>query len=208
MLIKKYWDKIQLVSITSRSGDLYAGINNSLEVMFPEGETLPYKVHLTTNNGSIKPLNSDRFVTDPKFVGNSYVRIFLVVSNNDSVLVGRKKFTVSSIPSPCLKIGQTIIQENSTVNRKIFFGNDSLKLYFTNDLPESDDWYKIDFFNSGFTYGGAYFYEDNKGPILSKNAIDVIQKQLPGREMVIKVISVTPKAQHFRIMPIIRFKII
>jgi len=207
LLIRKYWDKIQLKSVTSKSGNLYVGINNYLELMFPSNEAVPYKVVLKTNNGKTQLINN-KFVTIPTFAGNSYLRIYIINSNSDTLLVGRKKFTVFSIPDPSLIIGQTVINEKSNINRNVLLSGDSLKLYFTDDLPESSQWYHIDYFNSGYTYGGAFIYEDNDGAVFSKNSIEMIRKQMSGQEFVIKVVAVSPAAKHFRILPIVRFKII
>lgn len=207
ILIKKYWDKIQISSVTSKSGNLYVNINNYLELMFPANEIVPFKVVLKTNNGSIQIYNN-RFVTIPDFIGNSYIKIYIININNDTLLVGKKKLTVLGIPDPCLMFGHTMIYEQSVISRKLLLGSDTLKLYFTDDLPESSQWYHIDYFNSGYTYGGAYFYEDNKGPVFSKKSLEIIKKQLPGQELVIKVVAVSPSAKHFRIMPIVRFKML
>jgi len=207
ILIKKYWDKIQISSVTSKSGNLYVNINNYLELMFPANEIVPFKVVLKTNNGSIQIYNN-RFVTIPDFIGNSYIKIYIININNDTLLVGKKKLTVLGIPDPCLMLGHTMIYEQSVISRKLLLGSDTLKLYFTDDLPESSQWYHIDYFNSGYTYGGAYFYEDNKGPVFSKKSLEIIKKQLPGQELVIKVVAISPSAKHFRIMPIVRFKML
>ena len=132
----------------------------------------------------------------------------MVNSNDDTLLIGKKKFSVLALPDPCLKVGNTVISEKSVVNRNVLLKGDSLKLFFTDDLPESSHWYNIEYFNSWYTYGASFIYEDNKGPLFSKNAIDVIKKQTPGQELFIKIVSVSPKAEHFRIMPIIRFRML
>lgn len=207
LLVRKYWNKIYPVSVTSKSGNLYANINNYLELKFTENEIVPFRLFLKTNNGTVETENN-KFRTVPKFAGNSFVGVYIINSNNDTLLIGKKKFTVLHIPDPCLKVGSTVINEKSMVKRNALLNGDSLKLFFTDDLPESSHWYNIAYFNSGYTYGGSFFYEDNKGPLFSKSAIDIIKKQLPGQEMVIKIVSVTPKAEHFRIMPIIRFKML
>jgi hypothetical protein len=207
LLILKFWDKIQISSITSQSGNLYVGINNYLELKFPKGETLPYRLFLKTNNGTLD-LVTNKFVIVPKYIGNSYIRIYIINDHNDTLLIGRKKLIVLGIPDPCLILGHTIIHENSIVNRNIFLKGDSLKLFFTEDLTESKKWYNIDYFDSGYTYGGGYFYEDNKGSVFSNEAVESIKKLHSGQELVIKIIAVSPRAQHFRIMPIVRFRML
>jgi hypothetical protein len=153
-------------------------------------------------------MDNNRFKTVPKFAGNSYVGVYMINSNNDTLLIGKKKFTVLRIPDPCLKVGNTVINDNGAISRNELLKGDSLKLFFTEDIPESIHWYNIDYFSSGYRYGGSFFYEENKGPLFSKNAMDIIKKQLPGQELVIKVVSISPKAEHFRIMPIVRFKML
>jgi len=207
LLIKKYWNRIYPISITSKSGNLYSNINNYLELKFIDDEIVPFRITLKTNNGTLVPENN-KFITFPKYAGNSYISIYIITSNDDTLLIGKKKFTVLHIPDPCLKVGNTVINEKSAISRNVLLRGDSLKLFFTDDLPESSHWYNIEYFNSGYTYGGSFFYEDNKGPLFSKNAISAIKKQHPGQELVIKVVSISPKAEHFRIMPIIRFRML
>jgi hypothetical protein len=206
-LVKKYWNSILPVAINSKSGVLYRGINNNVELKFSGNNALPYKFILTTNNGSITTENN-KYITYPKYVGFAYFSVYLINHNNDTLLIGKKRFNVVSIPEPCLKIGSTIIHDRSIVNRKTFLSNDSLKLFFTDDLPESNRWYTIDYFNAGYTYGGTFFFEDNPGPIVKTNSVQMFEKQLSGQEMIIKVVSVTPTPIHFKTLPIIRFKLL
>lgn len=207
ILISKYWDKIRIVSITSKSGDLYTNYNNYLEIRMPENVFAPSSTILKTNNGTIEK-DDKNLITVPKFAGNSYFSIYMINEDNDTVLVGRQRLTVNRLPEPCLKIGQTVINDQSKVNRNIFFSGDSLKLFFTDDLPESSQWYHIDYFNSGFTYGGAYFYEENKGAMFSKKSLDLIKRHMPGQDFIIKVMAVSPKSFQSRFLPIIRFKML
>lgn len=207
MLIRKYWNKIYPVSVTSKSGNLYVNIKNYLELKHTDGDVIPPNLLLETNNGTIEKENT-RFRTVPKFAGNSYIGVYIIGSNKDTLLIGKKKITVVRIPDPCLKIGGAVINEKGSISRNELLKGDSLKLFFTEDLPESENWYNIDYFSSGYTYGGSFIYEDNKGPFFSEKAVDVIKKQLSGQELVIKILAITPKAEHFRIMPIIRFKML
>jgi GldM C-terminal domain. len=207
VLITRYWDKIRIASITSKSGDLYTNYNNYLEIRTPENVFAPSNIIIKTNNGTIEK-DDKNLIAVPKFAGNAYFNIYMINEDNDTILVGRQHLTVRRLPEPCLKIGQTIINDQSKVNRNVFFSGDSLKLFFTDDLPESSQWYHIDYFNSGFTYGGAYFYEENKGAMFSKKSLDLIRRHLPGQDFIIKVMAVSPKSFQSRFLPIIRFKMI
>jgi|SRR6266542_2215293 len=206
LLIKKYWDKIQIYSTTSKSGNLYVNTNNYLNLKFPGNEAPPYKLVLRTNNGTVETLDN-LFVTIPKFIGNAYIRVLAITPKQDTLLICKKKLSVLGIPEPSLIIGGTVISENSAVSRNAFLHGDTLKLFFTEDLPGSSQWYRIDYFNAGYTYGGAYFYEDNKGAFFSKKSLEIIRKQLPGQEFVIKVIAISPVPKHNFILPIVRFKL-
>lgn len=205
LLIKKYWDKIQIYSTTSKSGNLYVNINNYLSLKFPGNEAPPYELILKTNNGKVETLDN-KYITVPKFIGNAYIRVLAITPKQDTLLICKKKLSVLGIPEPSLIIGNTVISENSTINRNALLSGDSLKLFFTEDLPESTRWYRIDYFNAGYTYGGAYFYEDNKGAFFSKKSLEIVRKQLPGQEFVIKVIAISPMPEYNFILPIIRFK--
>lgn len=205
-VLRTYWNKISIKAIGSLGDFLYNGIDNYLTVNCPDSISKNLTIFLGVNNGTISK-TEDNYLTIPKYAGRSFVTTYLINENNDTLVVGKKQFIVLTIPFPVLSVGKTVIRDKSRINRKVFFRSDSLKLFFTDDFPESDSWFKIRHFMIGYTYGGIYISSENEGPILSLQTLDFIKKLAPGQEVVIKVNSITT-SQVITYLPLVRFKIL
>lgn len=193
------------ISVDSKDNNLYNGIDNNLIINYINDESKQFNIILTTNNGRmIKSENG--WLTIPRNAGRSFVTIYLISLNNDTLLIGKKEFTVKKVPYPVLKISNTVISDSMWLNRKIFFTKDSLKLFFTDDLPESNYWYQVKFFTIGYSFGGRYISIDNNGPSFSNKSLEFIRKLSQGHQLVIKVTSVTPSG-ILKFLPLIRFRI-
>lgn len=206
IILRTYWNKISIKAIGSQGDFLYNGIDNYLKINCPDIITQNLNIFPSVNNGKIFKTDNN-YLTIPKYAGRSFVTTYYINENNDTLIIGKKQFVVLPIPYPVLCVGKTVIREKSRINRSVFFTSDSLKLFFTDDFPESDKWTKIERFMIGYTYGGIYISLDNEGPIISPKTFDFIRKLPPGQELVIKVNSITP-SQVMTYLPLIRFKIL
>ena len=198
-------DKINPRSTTSVSDLLYSGIDNNLVIQYPDEKTKQFKICFSTQNGKVFETD-DGVITIPRSTGKSYFITRLVTPKNDTLFIGRKEFTVVNVPLPTLKIGKFFIREQSYVDRRVFMGNDSLKLFFTDDIPESSNWYQIKFFTIEYSNGGIFNTIDNDGCSITESAKEIIKRLQPGKEMVIKVITITP-TQLTKYLPMIRFRL-
>jgi hypothetical protein len=206
LLIKQYWNKIYPVSKTSVSGVLYSGIDNYLELSFPDEDSKNYAYHLTTNNGKMFAAENG-YLTIPDRAGRSFINIYLITYNSDTLLVGKKQLLVKNVPYPAIKIGNTVVKDSITLDRGIFFANDSMQLFFTDDLPESGKWYRIVNFSIGYVFGSVYISVDADGAKFDQKVRELIRKVNPGKDVLIRVNSVTPtRVLHY--LPVVKFKII
>jgi hypothetical protein len=205
-LIKRYWNKVNIKSISSVGNNLYNGIDNFIQLVFPDRQSSTYKYYLSTNNGDLYEYDETSFLTVPKNLGRSYISINVITDDNDTLLIGKKQFPVINLPRPILKIGNTVINDQANIDKQTFFNGDTLKIFFTEDLPESENWYKIGWFSIGYSYGTMYISEDNNGNVFTQESKNLLDKVKPSWEVNIKVNSISPSGL-LRNLPLVKFKI-
>lgn len=208
MIVKTYRNKILPKAVNSKKDVLYNGIDNTLILQYPDEPSKSFKYFLRSHNGIVyRNESGPGFNVIPRNSGRAFISIFVINKNNDTILVGKKEFAVLNIPLPCLKVRDMIIKDQSSIDRRVFFAGDSVKVLFSEDIPSSDTWCIIERFNIGYAYGGVYVSIDNETPLLTNKTLDFLKKLKPAQELVIKVTSITPTG-IIRHLPIVRFKII
>lgn|ERR1035437_4622937 len=206
LLVKTYRNKILPKAINSKKDVLYNGIDNTLMLQYPDETSKSFRYYLKSHNGIVyKAETGSGFNVIPRNSGRAFISIFVINKTNDTILVGKKEFAVLNIPLPCLKVKDVIIKDQATVDRRVFFTGDSIKVLFSEDIPSSDTWCIIERFNIGYAYGGVYVSIDNETPILTSKTLDFLKKLKPAQEVVIKVTSITPTG-IIRHLPIVRFR--
>lgn len=205
-LVRNYWNKITVEATESKNNYLYAGIDNTLKITFPDENSKKLQLYWGVNNGQIFR-TGDLYLTIPRKAGWSFVTTYCITENNDTLVLGKKQFIVKNIPAPTLLIGNTHLCENCTVDRKAFYTGDTLKIFFTDDYAESNQWVSITNFSVGYSYGGMYLSVNNEGSVLLPHTVNFIQKLKPGQQTVIKVIATTP-TRMLRQMPLTRFSVL
>jgi hypothetical protein len=203
LLRKKYYQKIYPKAINSRSDVLYDGIDNVIEIQYPDEVSKGFKYVFKTHNGILFEQDNS-YITIPRNAGRAFISTYYVSERKDTILFGKKEFEVRNVPIPTLKIGNEIIKELSIVDRAAFIKNDSLKVYFTADIISSESWCSVEYFSIGYTYGGRYISIDNKGAILSKRTKDFIRRLQPNQNMVIKVSEVNCN-KIIKNLPLVKF---
>ncbi len=206
-LLFKYWNKILVKSGNSINNYLYSGIDNNLEISYPDEEIKKYNLFLKSNNGLISN-SEDGWFTVPDHAGRSFISVFIVTLSSDTLMIGKKEFIVKKIPFPVLKVNGNIIKDSIVVNRQIFNSGDTLKLYFTDDLPESNNWFEITNFTLGYMYGFKYVSLNNEGAVFSPESLELIENLRRNQQLVINVTRVTPTGiVVLRELPLVRFKV-
>jgi len=205
MLRKKYYHRIVPKAVNSKSDILYDGIDNAIELQYPDEASKYFNYVLKTHNGII--FESDNgYATIPRNSGRAFISVYIVAEDKDTFLVGKKEFQVENVPIPTVKIGNKIIKDESVIDKAIFLKNDSLKVFFTDDIVNSENWCSVQYFNLGYSYGGRYISVDNKGAVLSKKTLDFIKQLKLNQNMVIKVSEINC-SKIIKHLPLVRFKV-
>jgi len=205
LLIRKYYNRILPKAINSKSDVLYFGIDNALILQFPDDVSKGLKYFLKTHNGTIFEIGNG-YLTIPRNAGRAFISMYVITKDADTLYLGKKEFKVLQVPIPVVRIGDIIIKDQSVIDKAIFFNRDSLKVYFTDDIKNSVNWCKVEYFNIGYSYGGVYISVDNKGAIFSKASLDLITKMRFNQDAVIKVMTISC-SQIYKYLPLVRFKI-
>lgn len=204
LLIRKYRNKIYPQSVTSLSNTLYAGMDNDLVMVYPDEKSKTYNYIITTNNGSLYK-TEEGYLNIPRNAGRAFFSIYLINEDQDTLLVGKKQFVVRNLPLASIKVGNVLIREGAKVNKALFMNGDSVKLFFTDDLPESAEWYVVKSFTVGYPYGRKFISADNNGPVIGEDIKNLISKVIDERDISIRVNIVAPSG-ILRFLPITKFK--
>lgn len=204
LLIRKYRNKVYPKSISSLSNTLYVGIDNDLVVVYPDEKSKTYNYIITTNNGSLYK-TEEGYLTIPKNAGRAFFSIYLINEDRDTLLIGKKQFVVRNLPMASIKVGNVVIREGAELNKALFMNGDSIKMFFTDDLPESAEWYVVKSFTVGYPYGKQFISAENNGPIIGGDIKNLINKVIDDRDISIRVNIVAPSG-ILRFLPITKFK--
>ena len=204
LLRLKYYQHIFPVALNSKSNMLYEGIDNPLAIRFPDEDSKKLKYLFKTHNGIIFQSDS-YYVTVPKNSGRAFISTFLI-TETDTILIGKKEFAVQKVPLPSLKFGGVVIQDQSVIDRGILLRPDSVKVYFSDDIIGSENWCTAEHFNIGYSFGGRYISIDNKGPLLTRKTREFISKLKSNENVVIKVTNINCSL-IYKNLPLVRFKL-
>ncbi|HEX2935245.1 MAG TPA: hypothetical protein VHO72_07815 [Bacteroidales bacterium] len=205
LLIRKYRNKVYPKSVTSLSNILYAGIDNDLVMIYPDNKSKTYNYIVSTNNGSLYKTD-DGYLNIPRNAGRAFFSIYLINEDHDTLLIGKKQFVVRNLPLASIKVGDVLISEGAELNKALFLNGDSIKLFFTDDLPESAEWYVVKSFTVGYPYGKQFISAENNGPVIGDDIKNLLNKVTEDRELSIRVNIVAPSG-ILRFLPITKFKI-
>lgn len=205
LLIRKYRNKVYPKSVTSLSNTLYAGIDNDLVMVYPDDKSKAYHYMITTNNGSLYK-TEDGYLNIPRNAGRAFFSIYLINEELDTLLIGKKQFVVRNLPLASVKVGNVVIREGAELNKALFLNGDSIKLFFTDDVPESAEWYVVKSFTMGYSYGRQFISAENRSPVIGEDIKNLISKVTEDREISIRVNIVAPSG-ILRFLPITKFKL-
>ena len=189
--------------VNSKNNHLYAGIDNPIIINYKPINTID-TFFIETNNGILFRDSLD-LITIPSRGGKSRF-LFYDVINNDTTLAGYKYMSVENIPEPSLKIDSVIIRGEGIVSKNLLHKCDSLQIYFTSDIEDSKNWYRVYQFSVGYSYGGYYVSFLNKSNMFLKGTLSLIDRIEPGKEISIKVF-VESQGYIRKELPIYRIKV-
>jgi hypothetical protein len=188
-----------IISITSRKGYLYAGIDNYLQVnqsLISECDTLL----IAASNGTILFDTLNMFVLFPDRVGSMRLTI-QCMKNSDTLITGYCYFTVFNVPDPVLTLNDQPIGSPLSISKASFLSSDSLGVYFGNDIYGSEKWIRITDFTIGYNYGGFHISHVNNSNKISAKTKEIISNLGPDHEISI-LISVKTEGNVQKQLPI------
>ena len=172
--------------VISKSGTLYAGIDNPVEVHLNDDESIEDFI-LEVTNGTVF-YDSLQFITIPVRSGISRL-ILSKVEGTDTILKGHKFFQVKSIPDPLLKIDTACFSEESGIYKQQLLYADSISIFFSSDITGSENWLRVKEYSIGYIFGGFYKSYSFEGSKISKTAKIIISRISPGKVIVFRVIA-------------------
>ena len=172
--------------INSKSGTLYAGIDNPVKINLKDDENIEDYI-LEVTNGTVF-FDSLQFITIPVRSGISRL-ILSKVEGTDTILKGHKFYQVKSVPDPLLKIDTACFGEESVIYKQLLLSADSISIYFTSDIAGSDNWFRVKKYSIGYIFGGFYRSYSFEGSKISKNAKIIISRISPGKILVFRVVA-------------------
>lgn len=171
-------------SAISKSGNLYAGIDNPLIVSLPGFNYDDYSV--SSNNGEVF-IDSLELKVVPIRTGD--IRFMISKTNSDSTeYLGHSKLKVHNLPSPRLKLNALTVYDTTSISSNELPDIDSISVFISEDIPDSDSWYSVKEFSIGYNYGGIYIGTNNIGSALTSDTRKLIKQMRPNRYLSINAI--------------------
>ena len=177
-----------IICHTSRHGYLYMGIDNYVSLNksnVPSAENYL----LQSNNGTVFPDSNDLYLIVPVRQGKVRMLVF-TINVADTQLVGYHYFTVKKVPDPKLTLNQMPISTPTILPKKFLMSCDSIGIFISNDIPGSENWFRITEFTFGYNYGGYYISHKNLSNKFTSETKRIIDLTAPDRE-----VSIRPKVE-------------
>jgi hypothetical protein len=200
----KALDSDDVISISSKQGILYNGIDNILRVdpsLYIEADTLL----VTINNGIIISDTCNKYLCIPSNIGTLWLTIFSV-KGNDTLMLGYKYFPVVNIPDPLLTLNSRPIKTPAFISKNELLDCDSLGVYFSDDILGSEHWMVVSEFSLGYSYGGFYVSHNNPSSKFTTETREIINRLGPDREISIRP-TLRSRGNIFKSVPIYRIRI-
>jgi hypothetical protein len=190
-----------IVSLTSKKGILYNGIDNTLAVdtsLYGDADGIIVK----SNNGILVHDTCNRYLCIPDKLGTMWLSLY-AVKGFDTSKIGFKYFSVINIPEPLLTINDRPVKTPSDISKSELLHCDSLGVYFTDDIPGSQNWMTITEFSLGYSYGGFYVEHVNPSNKFTRETIIILNRIGPDRVISIRA-KVKAEGKIMKPLPIYR----
>lgn len=174
-------DELSIEAINSRSGILYAGIDNALQI---DGGYGAEGWRMETDNG-IMVEDQDAFFIIPRKSGEATISLYC-----HAYLEKKETLRVMAFPSSRLVVNGVVLNQHEAIPKSMLIGSDSLGLdvFFTDDIIGIESWYDVVSFTIGFVYGSHYMSERSQGNRLNNRCKELLGRVPPNTEVVIRMI--------------------
>ncbi|MFW5804772.1 MAG: hypothetical protein ACOCWG_06035 [bacterium] len=184
---------------TSYSNTFYLGIDNIFKINkpvfkdsvyvdsvftgFKYQDSISQSLELSTNNGKILKDNGYYYII-PKTQG--LATVYLKDKNNKKI-IHEKEFPVKKLPSLKVTMCDLILNDVKTINRLFLLACDSIGVYYTDDLVDSQKWLTITRFSIGYNYGNYFIEYASRNNRYTSQMISGIKKISPGNMLRINI---------------------
>ncbi len=187
----------------SRSNTLYAGIDNPVEIDIDDNERFEDYILETTNG--VVVYDSLRFITIPVRSGLSRL-VLSKIEANDTILKGHRFYRVKNVPDPLLRIDTICYDETSDIYKRQLLQSDSISIFFSPDIIDSENWFKITGYSIGYIFGGFYRSYSFEGDQISSAAKSVVMRISPGKIIVFRI-TAESEGNIKKEMPVYRLRL-
>jgi len=170
-----------IISLSSRKGFLYCGIDNYLQVDYSLATGCDSFI-LCSTNGLLLNDTLDKFISIPERSGNARLSIHCLI-DKDTFTLGYRYFTVIYVPNPCLTLNDRPISSPISLSKYAFLSCDSLGIYFSDDIYGSENWMRITDFTIGYNYGEFYISHLNITNKITAQTREIINRLGPDHEI-------------------------
>ncbi len=185
------------------SGDLYVGIDNPLIIndsLFNKYDS----IDVTSNNGII--LSGKDYSLIPLRPGSLRIVIEGYLSGN-RYIIGYRNFAVHRLPPQRLMLNDRILESFTKVPIEKIASTEELKVYVSDDIIDSDEWYYVSEFTIGYTYGSMFVSCTNIGDTIRDETIKFLKNLKPGQIVTLNAM-ITNDASVVKASPTIRLLLI
>ena len=186
--------------VSTNSGYLYRGIDNFIQL----NDSLLRKYNeltLQTSNGTVKKDSNNLFIVIPAKSGR--IRLTVLNALNDTTAIGYEYLEVKQVPQPKLMLNNYKIDSKAQLPKSLLMNCDSLSVFFSDDLPESQYWLQITEFTLGYNYGGFHVSYPNPSNHVLFETKEIINRLGPEHEISIRV-KVSSEGKITKELPIYR----
>lgn len=170
--------------LNSKSSTLYVGIDNPVSITMHKNERFEDFVMEVTNG--IVFADSQQFITIPVRSGLSRIVLYHI-EDDDTMMRGHKFFQVKNVPDPLLRIDTICYGENSKIYKLRLLLSDSLSIFFSSDILNSETWLRVEKYSIGYIFGGFYRSYSFEGNKLTNRAKYIINSISPGKKVVFNI---------------------
>jgi hypothetical protein len=191
-----------LENLTSLKGSLYNGIDNFIRI---DPRVIDCEnILFTCTNGTIVRDTLNIYLIIPKRQGNARI-ILNCLNSSDTSVLGYRNYMVYNLPDPKITFNNKPIDTPVTLSKYELFNCDTIGVFFSEDIPGSDKWFRVKSFTIGYTYGGFHVSHSNNSNVILPETKQLIAKLGPDHEISL-VCTVETDGKITKQLPIYRIR--
>lgn len=166
--------------LNSHSNSLYAGIDNYVEI---NRKTIKYKQIIVEVAKGMVMEDENLYIVMVGRPGTTTISLYQY-DNGDTLLFAKKTMIVKAVPAPFISFNGKNLNELTYITKSDLKKNKNFEVHLSNDFVEDSEWFKIQSFTIGYTYGQQYISKTCEGASLTNEIISILDRLAPGKEIV------------------------